>query len=408
MISEKNAVFDYKSEKRINIPWTIQNLWEQMNYALSQGDTNTYTNLVTVGLYNILSPVFDPLFIRELNKLQMWKLNQKRKFNKNGRYLISTREEDEINFKYAAEMAKMLNDMIYREHMYPRNIIHENADSEQSELVDYVKRKIFTKNENWLSVFTGPPGSGKSYSAISFAYKIDKTFTADRIIFTPNDFLKLINELEQTKSKGKFIVFDEAGSGLNARKWQSLSNTIVADEIETFRYLNLGVIFTLPVFTFFDSKPRKLTNSLIRLENKNEDTKKATLRWSQIDVNPKDGEIFFPDYVHPKTGNPLKTLDIGMPPKEIYEPYEEKKRAYLKTRRKNSIQKLDFMQDDKDKAPDDELIEKVMGDLDTYKSMRGGVSSDSLEHELGITQREARRLKYIIDKKIRLEAVTKL
>ena len=70
------------------------------------------------------------------------------------------------------------------------------------------------------SEFPGETGSGKSLSSIRLAERVDPNFNVDRIVFTVQDFLALVNS---GLPPGSVIVFDDAGLGINARLWQEMN-----------------------------------------------------------------------------------------------------------------------------------------------------------------------------------------
>ena len=59
-------------------------------------------------------------------------------------------------------------------------------------LLQWIRNRI-KKNRNLIALFIGDTGSGKSYSSIRLAETIDPGFSVDRIVFTVEDFMKLIN-----------------------------------------------------------------------------------------------------------------------------------------------------------------------------------------------------------------------
>jgi energy-coupling factor transporter ATP-binding protein EcfA2 len=88
-------------------------------------------------------------------------------------------------------------------------------------------------------VFTGEPGIGKSYMAISLARVLEgKTaegkdrFTVDQVIFTYSEFMELVLRLKS----GKIIVFDEPSYAIGKREWYKELNQALTKTIESFRF----------------------------------------------------------------------------------------------------------------------------------------------------------------------------
>jgi len=130
-----------------------------------------------------------------------------------------------------------------------------------SKIVNAIKDRLNFRNKNWLCVVCGETGSGKSYSAISFGSMIGRTF----IVFTPLEFLELLNSGKI--KKGDVIIFDEAGVGLSARRWQSEQNIVMGSVLQTFRHMNIAVIFTVPNLSFVDVQARKLFHMIMETES---------------------------------------------------------------------------------------------------------------------------------------------
>lgn len=88
-------------------------------------------------------------------------------------------------------------------------------------------------------VFTGEPGIGKSYMAITAARLLEgKTadgkdrFTVDQVVFTYSEFMELVLRLKS----GKIIVFDEPSYAIGKREWYKELNQALTKTIESFRF----------------------------------------------------------------------------------------------------------------------------------------------------------------------------
>jgi len=122
------------------------------------------------------------------------------------------------------------------------------------------------------------------------------------------------------------IVFDEAGVGMPAREWFSISNKMIGYILQTFRHQNLGVIFTTPDFSFIDVQARKLFHSYFETSMIDRQKNCAVLKWMNISVSPRYGKIYFiypviqQDYHRMK----LKRINIPHPSQELTTAYEMK------------------------------------------------------------------------------------
>jgi len=60
-------------------------------------------------------------------------------------------------------------------------------------IIDEVTRRIHRQNKNWLAIVCGETGGGKSYSALTIAEVIDPEFSIDRVVFSAEEFMALLN-----------------------------------------------------------------------------------------------------------------------------------------------------------------------------------------------------------------------
>jgi hypothetical protein len=130
-------------------------------------------------------------------------------------------------------------------------------------IIEYIRNRP-RRNKNFLAVWVGDTGSGKTWSALSFAEELDPRFNVNDVVFTIEEFFERLRQYQimwdksPKKVKGRVIIFDEAGVGVNNRLWQSFSNKAINSVMQSFRYMNLIVIFTTPNFSFIDKASREL------------------------------------------------------------------------------------------------------------------------------------------------------
>lgn len=115
---------------------------------------------------------------------------------------------------------------------------------------DHIRYNLLERNQNFLAVYTGPTGSGKSYSCIRMAERIDPTFTWKRIYFTPRDFLKAV--AHKKIKTGQAVILEEAGVGLNRREWYAFMNKALQKVLQTIRFKNYAILLNLPDLTYLD------------------------------------------------------------------------------------------------------------------------------------------------------------
>ena len=66
-------------------------------------------------------------------------------------------------------------------------------------------QKIYKRNKNFVMLFVGQTGSGKSYSALRLAEMLDDTFDINRVKFKAKDFMNTINKLVEKSEQGEEI-----------------------------------------------------------------------------------------------------------------------------------------------------------------------------------------------------------
>lgn len=219
----------------------------------------------------------------------------------------------------------------------------------------YIKERVLKKNKNFIMLFVGATGSGKSYSALRLAETLDPTFNIDRCCFKAKDFMQKINELVELSEKGeeikgKVVMWDEFGVEHNAREFMSISNRIINYFFQTSRHLNLVVIMTVPLLSFIDSATRKLCHGIAQIEGINSQKKTTTARVKMLQVNTMTGKEY-PKYLRygkKEKRYVLKKINFHLPSKELTEVYERKKKDFTSQLNRDIMNKLESIEE-KDK-----------------------------------------------------------
>ena len=226
--------------------------------------------------------------------------------------------------------------------------------------VDYIKGRI-KKNKNFIGFISGETGSGKSWTCLSMAEKLDPSFSLERIVFTPGQFFKLING--GTLKKGYVIVWEEVGVNLSNRDWQSSVNKAINQVIQTFRHRNFILLMNAPYMDFVDAATRKLFHA--EFETVGIVKKKVVLKGRIIQYNSKLKKFYYKDLrvVRPQEGVVrLQRWGVIKPSSELIKAYEAKKLEYTMALNKKlgaELEKLENPQTKKqlNAVPDEELEE---------------------------------------------------
>jgi adenylate kinase family enzyme len=223
------------------------------------------------------------------------------------------------------------------------------TDREKPEpiLIQYIRDRVFNKNKNFVMIFVGATGSGKSYSALRLAEQLDSTFNIDRVCFKPTTFMNQVNELVEKSEKGESIVgrvvmWDELGASHSAREFMTVSNRVLNYFFQTSRHLNLIVLMTVPLLSFIDSNTRKLCHAVGEMQAINRHDKTGSVKVKMIQTNVLTGKEY-PKFLRFKKNDKnlvAKKIRFKLPSKELTELYEAKKKAFTTQLNKDIMNKL--------------------------------------------------------------------
>lgn len=111
-----------------------------------------------------------------------------------------------------------------------------------------VKERVLHKDRDYVAVYDGEEGVGKSVLAMQHAKILDPNFNLSQVVFTSDEFIKIIKD-PKTK-KGACIVLDEAFNAANNRASLTEVNRSMIGLATEMRQKNLFVLLVLP--SFFD------------------------------------------------------------------------------------------------------------------------------------------------------------
>lgn len=277
-----------------------------------------------------------------------------------------------------------------------------------------IRARMLKQNKNWLAICCGETGSGKSYSAMAMAQAIcPRGITIRRnVVFTPTQFMKRIANPEGLQA-GDIIIFDEAGVGMSAREWYSVQNKLMGSVLQTFRHLNVGVIFTTPNLSFMDVQGRKLLHNYFETMFIDYGEEHAYLKVFDVQHNSFLDKTY---YKHPKFkdehGRVRKVRLLGIPKvsEQLAKEYEEVKSKYTQELNQKA---LDELTGNTGKTPqripkeqDDEIVKKLMADNKDYVRELNG--RKFLEHgkimsNFDISHHRATRIKRRVEEQLGLD-----
>lgn len=263
----------------------------------------------------------------------------------------------------------------------------EKQEKQEPVLIQYIKDRVENRNKNFVMLFVGATGSGKSLSALRLAEMLDDSFDIERVNFKAKDFMNTINSLVERSEKGevikgKVIMWDEFGVEHNAREFMTISNRVINYFFQTSRHLNLIVIMTVPLLSFIDSATRKLMHGVAEMQGINMREKTASVKVKMLQTNVMTGKEY-PKYLRYRKGNKTyasKKLKFKLPSKELLEAYEKKKKEFTTQLNKEIMNKLlkDEAKGNKTNKALTDTQERVAGLLQNH-------SAEEVADKLGIT-----------------------
>ena len=212
-------------------------------------------------------------------------------------------------------------------HKSPPEPLQGKNENHAAWLLRRIWNRINRKNEHFMGVIVGKEGTGKSYTGIKIANNVDPTFNADRIIFDVVDLLEVLKE--GNHESGQWYVLDEAGVQMGKRTWQDRSQILANQALQLIRDHNLGLIFTLPRLSEFDSQAEGRLQAAYEITNKEHDEYVAgKWKWFDPDRMNQTGTIYkkFPRRV--QNGKKKRIRKIRFTPPEcqdILDDYNERK-----------------------------------------------------------------------------------
>lgn len=229
--------------------------------------------------------------------------------------------------------------------------------TDKDDFVKYVHQRIYQQNKNFVCFFSGPTGSGKTYSALRFSEKLDPNFDINNIVFTAEEFMNLLNGKAKDENgnvkelkQGSVILWEEIQTSMGHMDYQSFVSKAINYVLTTFRHKNLILIVTAPYFSFINASTRKLFHAVFEVQGIDRARKVTKSKPLFLQINQRSGKIYF-KYMRIARGNgfapQIKRYNLGLPSKELLEAYEERKTEFTSGLNEEILEELEQRMADK-------------------------------------------------------------
>jgi len=174
-------------------------------------------------------------------------------------------------------------------------------------------------------------GIGKSVYSIKIIMQVynvkDWPKIREYIVFTPEDFVKILDKLINENIRLPLLVWDDAGFWLNKQRWMNKFVIAVRENMNVIRSYMTSIIFTSPTYVELARGIRDHLDLavLIRLKNYDPDPQK---RYSRGRGYKHSEDLFFTNKKRPE---PIfeDMFKLWLPDR-IFWPYDEFRKEYVK------------------------------------------------------------------------------
>lgn len=265
----------------------------------------------------------------------------------------------------------------------------------------------FKANKNVLGVCSGATGSGKSYQDLRraelwYQYRFKEPFPPENICFSIGHLMRRLRD--GVLRKGELLIFEEAGASFGSLDFHNKVQKVFGYVLQSFRSLNIGVLFNLPYLTMMNKTGRTLIHYHFQTTTINPTTKVSKCKPFFRQVNQSTGKVY-EKYLRVRVnGKPRKItrLNWSLPSESLRNSYEKKKKKFLIGLTEEFVMDLDEKEKEKDKRMGrQELTDKQM---DTYELACQGYNQIEIGKMLGVSNKTiCDRLKAIKKKGFRIE-----
>jgi len=158
-----------------------------------------------------------------------------------------------------------------------------------------------------------PLGKGKfEYNFVIKAEKNGYASKDTRVVFGPSEFMRLI---KSGLPRGSCIVWDEAGVGNDATKWNDRKSQLIKHIMQTFRSRNYGIFMTVPDKESITLSTRRLVHCYIDVNKRTDRFAELSIVWLKRERNNEKTKTYYkrPVFVDPVSGQMKKIFVYKVP-----------------------------------------------------------------------------------------------
>ncbi len=236
---------------------------------------------------------------------------------------------------------------------------------------DYIRERI-EKDKNFLGVICGPTGSGKSETALRIAIDLDPHFDVTKqVVFKASQLMKLLNS---GLRKGSVVVWDEAGVGVPAREWHSVSNKMISYICQTFRNDNLIVLFTTPALRYIDSNVRILFHAYMEALSIDYFKKTCKVKFKYLQYNSEIDKLYkkYLTILHNGERTRVMSFEFKKPPEDVSRIYKKTRAKYTTDLKKQAEDAITMAENPYKAMSQEDIVECVMQKREYFFQTRGG------------------------------------
>lgn len=278
-----------------------------------------------------------------------------------------------------------------------------------------LRRKVWDRlhreDKNFMGIVCGDTGSGKSEFGLRFCELIDPDFNEDKIAFTIQEFLRLVNE---DHPPGSMILFDEVGVALDSSTHYDKDQIQLNHILETWREQNRGLVMTAPHIRLVQKKSRGLLHAQMDMQAIDRERFIGHARYRNIQQNTDTGDLYkkYPRLRDPETGklHIYDTLSLFKPTPDIVEPYTERKRAFNDKLNQDVYDSVSPDDDEDVGLEPQDLADRIIedGEVEDYIGIHNGNGTQYIDVDLialdysHLSERDCKRVKKAIEREVTL------